>query len=157
MLSKALRAAFKVVMEEAATNPAFERRLDEALSDVESIDKALGLIFKATIDEAAANREFAVRIEDALGKFAEGYIDRRRAEKKIEGFHPLIAFKKTTPEEFVASLQRFDAIELKLIVDRHGLDPSRTLKPRPSRRVLVDLIVDAARKRAERDGKLFDY
>ncbi len=157
MLSKALRGAFKVVMEEAAANPAFEKRLDEALSDVESIDKALGLIFKATIDEAASNRDFAIRIEDALGRFAEGYIERRRAEKKIEGFHPFIVYRKGAPEAFVAALQTFDAVELKLIVDRHGLDPAKSLKARPSRKVLVDLIVAAARKRAERDARLFEY
>ncbi|MEZ5937052.1 MAG: hypothetical protein R3C52_02395 [Hyphomonadaceae bacterium] len=157
MITKALRAAFKAVMDEASQNPAFERRLEEALVDVEEIDKALGIIFKETMDEAAQNAAFARKIQEALGKFADGYMERRKAEKKIAGFHPFIEYKKSTPEAFVAALQPFEVVELKMIVERHGLDPAKTLKGKSSRRALVDLIVSAAKKRAERDAKLFEY
>ncbi len=121
------------------------------------IDKALGGVFKVVTAEAAANPAFARRIEDALGKFAEEYVERRRMESAVGKFHPFIAFRNASPEEFRKQLADFSAGELRLIIAKHHLDPSASLKARASKKTLVEHITTAAEKRAARDEKLFEY
>ena len=121
------------------------------------IDKALGDVFKVVTAEAAANPAFARRIEDALGKFAEKYVEKRRVESAVENFHPFIAFRNATPEAFRKQLATFSAPELRMVVAKHHLDPATVLKPRATKKVLVEHIAVAAEKRAARDSKLFEY
>jgi hypothetical protein len=121
------------------------------------IDKALASVFKVVTDEAANNPAFGKRVEEALGKFAVDYVERRRAERRIGEFHPLVEFRKGTPEEFEARLAVFDATELKMIIQKHHLDPANTLKGKGAKKALAAHILAAAKKRAERDAKLFEY
>jgi hypothetical protein len=121
------------------------------------IDKALASVFKVVTDEAANNPAFGKRMEEALGKFAVDYVERRRAERRIGEFHPLVEFRKGTPEEFGARLAVFDATELKMIIQKHHLDPANTLKGKGAKKALAAHILAAAKKRAERDAKLFEY
>ena len=121
------------------------------------IDKALAGVFKVVTEEAAENPAFGKRIEEALAKFAVDYVERRRAERRIGDFHPLVEFRKGTPAEFAARLAAFDAMELRIIIQKHHLDPANTLKGKASKKALAALILAAARKRAERDAKLFEY
>lgn len=121
------------------------------------IEKALAGVFKVVTEEAAANPTFGKRMEEALAKFAVDYVDRRRAERRIGEFHPLVEFRKGTPEEFEARLAAFDATELRIVIQKHHLDPAHTLKGKASKKTLAAHILAAARKRAERDTKLFEY
>lgn len=121
------------------------------------IDRALAGVFKVVTDEAAANPAFGKRMEDVLAKFAKDYAERQLAERKVGEFHPFIEFKKGTPEDFLARLGKFDAQELRVIVDRHHLDPAQTLKGKVSRKKLAEHILAAAQKRSQRDAKLFEY
>ena len=121
------------------------------------IDKALGGVFKVVTTEAAENPAFARRIEDVLGKFAEEYVEKRRIESAVENFHPFIAFRKATREEFRKQLAGFSAPELRMVVAKHHLDPAAVLKARAPKKALVEHIAAAAEKRAARDEKLFEY
>lgn len=121
------------------------------------IEKALGGVFKVVTAEAAANPAFARRLEDALGKFAEDYVERRKAESAVANFHPFIAFRNESPEGFRKQVGKFSAPELRLVVAKHHLDPSGVLKARATKKALVEHIVTAAEKRAARDAKLFEY
>jgi hypothetical protein len=121
------------------------------------IDKALGSVFKVVTEEVSANPAFGKRMEEALAKFAVDYVDRQRAERRIGEFHPLVEFRKGTPEEFEARLAGFDATELRIIIQKHHLDPANTLKGKASKKALAARIAEAARKRSERDAKLFEY
>jgi hypothetical protein len=121
------------------------------------IERALGGVFRVVTDEAASNPAFAKKLEDALAGFADDYAARRKAEADIGDFHPFIAYRKSTPEEFAARLSRFDAKALRLIVAQHNLDPANELKGKGAKKALVEHIFAAARKRAERDAKLFEY
>jgi hypothetical protein len=121
------------------------------------IDKALTSVFKVVTEEAAANPAFGKRLEESLAKFAVDYVERQRAERRIGEFHPLVEFRKGTPEEFDARLAAFDATELRIIIQKHHLDPANTLKGKASKKALAGCIAAAARKRAERDAKLFEY
>ena len=83
------------------------------------IEKALGGVFKVVTAEAAANPAFARRIEDALGKFAESYVERRRAESAVSNFHPFIAYRNAQPDDFKSQVAKFSVAELRLIVERN--------------------------------------
>jgi hypothetical protein len=120
------------------------------------IDKALSNMFKVVTEEAVNNPAFGKKLEDALAKFGQDLAERRLAERSVEGFHPHIEYKKS-PAEFEARLAKFDAKELRVVIDKHGLDPANTLKGKGTKKVLAAHILAAAQKRAERDAKLFEY
>ncbi len=121
------------------------------------IDKALAGLFKVVTDEAAANPAFAQRLEDSLYRFSQDLVATRAAVDRVAGFHPYIEFGKLGVDAFRGRLGEFDARELKLVVDRHHLDPAQTLKPKAAKKALIEHIVAAAEKRAARDAKLFEY
>ena len=121
------------------------------------IDRALSGMFKVVTDEAANNPAFGKKLEESLAKFGQELAERRMAERSVEGFHPFIEFKKGTPEEFEGRLMKFDAKELRVLIQKHGLDPANLLKGRGAKKALVTHVLEAARKRSERDAKLFEY
>lgn len=121
------------------------------------IDKALTSLFKVVTEEATNNPAFGKRLEESLAKFGQELSERRMAERNVGEFHPLIEFKKGTPEEFSARLAKFDVSELRVIVQKHHLDPANLLKGKGTKKTLAAQILEAARKRAERDAKLFEY
>ena len=121
------------------------------------IDKTLTGLFKTITDEAASNPAFSKKLEDQLAKFGKDLAERRRAEKKVGDFHPFIEFKKGAPSDFEAKLSKFDAKELRVIIDKHHLDPANLLKGKGVKKALITHILTAAAKRADRDAKLFEY
>ncbi len=121
------------------------------------IDKTLSSMFKVVTDEAVNNPAFGRKLEDALAKFGQELAERRMAERNVGEFHPYIEFKKVAPEEFEARLLKFDVKELRVIVQKHHLDPANLLKGKGTKKGLAAHILEAARKRAERDAKLFEY
>lgn len=121
------------------------------------IDKALSSLFKVVTDEAVNNPAFGKRLEESLAKFGQELAERRLAERNVGEFHPFIEFKKGSPEDFEARLMKFDVKELRVIVQKHHLDPANALNGKGAKKALVAHILEAARKRAERDAKLFEY
>ena len=121
------------------------------------IDKALSSLFKVVTDEAVNNPAFGKRLEESLAKFGQDIAERRMAERNVGEFHPFIEYKKGTPEEFSARLSKFDVNELRVIVSKHHLDPANLLKGKGTKKTLTAHILEAARKRSERDAKLFEY
>jgi len=120
------------------------------------IDKTLSAMFKVVTEEAAANPAFGKRIEDSIAKFGQELAEKRRAERNVGEFHPFIEYKKSA-QELEARLGRFDARELRVIIEKHHLDPANTLKGKGTKKTLVAHILATARKRHERDEKLFEY
>jgi hypothetical protein len=121
------------------------------------IERALRRLFEVVADEAATNAAFARKLEDTLGPFAERYVENRRIEREIDGFHPFVEYRKGTPEAFVARLNRFSPQALKAIIDFHQLDKTGEITGQSSKRRMVAAVVAAAEKRAARDQKLFEY
>lgn len=120
------------------------------------IDRALSNMFKVVTDEAAANPAFGKKLEDSLAKFGQDLAKKRLAERSIEGFHPMVEYRKDAAA-FEARLARFDAKELRALIAHHHLDPAGTLKGKGTKKALATHILEAARKRTERDAKLFEY
>jgi hypothetical protein len=120
------------------------------------IDRALSNMFKVVTDEAAANPAFGKKLEDVMAKFGQDLAEKRMAERSIEGFLPLVEYKKD-PVAFEERLSKFDAKELRALVDKHHLDPANVLKGKGAKKALAAHVLEAAKKRAERDAKLFEY
>ena len=116
------------------------------------IDRALASVFKVVTEEAAANPAFGKKLEDTLAKFGQELAEKRMAERSIENFHPLVEYRKDA-----AGFEARLAKELRALVDRHHLDPAAVLKGKGTKKVLAAHILEAAKKRAERDAKLFEY
>lgn len=121
------------------------------------IDKTLSSMFKVVTDEAVNNPAFGKRLEESFAKFGQELAERRLAERNVGEFHPFIEFRKGSPEDFEARLMKFDVKELRVIVQKHHLDPANSLKGKGAKKALVVHILEAARKRSERDAKLFEY
>ncbi|MEM6626909.1 MAG: hypothetical protein AAF719_09425 [Pseudomonadota bacterium] len=121
------------------------------------MEKALKKLFAVITEEAASNVAFSRKLEDAMGAFAETYQKDRKIEREIEGFNPLVALKALGAESFHKRVGGMSAPALKLLIQKHNLDPSGALQGRASKAKLVDAIVGAAEKRAARDAKLFEY
>ena len=119
------------------------------------IDRALSNMFKVVTDEVAANPAFGKKIEDVMAKFGQELAEKRTAERSIEGFLPLVEYKRDAAA-FEVRLAKFDAKELRALVDRHHLDPANVLKGKGTKKVLAAHVLEAAKKRAERDAKLFE-
>ncbi len=120
------------------------------------IDRALSNMFKVVTEEAAANPAFGKKLEDVVAKFGQELAEKRMAERNIDGFLPLVEYKKD-PVAFEECIGRFDAKELRAIIDKHHLDPANVLKGKGSKKALATHVREAAKKRAERDAKLFEY
>jgi hypothetical protein len=121
------------------------------------IEKTLGAMFKVVTEEAVANPAFGKKLEESIAKFGQELAEKRLAEKNVGEFHPFIEFKKGSPADFEARLMKFDAKELRVIVEKHHLDPAGLLKGKAAKKALAAHILAASAKRAERDAKLFEY
>ena len=77
-------------------------------------------------------------------------------DRNIDGFLPLVEYKKD-PVAFEARLAKFDAKELRALIDKHHLDPANVLKGKGAKKALAAHLLEAAKKRSERDAKLFEY
>jgi hypothetical protein len=120
------------------------------------IDRALSNMFKVVTEEAVANPAFGKKLEDVLAKFGHELAEKRLAERNIDGFLPKVEYKKD-PVAFEARLAKFDAKELRALIDKHHLDPANVLKGKGAKKALAAHLLEAAKKRSERDAKLFEY
>lgn len=120
------------------------------------IDRALSGMFKVVTEEANANPAFAKKLEDVMARFGQELVEKRLAERNIDGFNPLVEYKRDAAG-FEARLAGFDVKELRALIEKHHLDPANVLKGKGAKKALVAHVLEAARKRAERDAKLFEY
>ena len=120
------------------------------------IDRALSNMFKVVTEEAVANPAFGKKLEDVMAKFGQDLAEKRMAERSIEGFLPLVEYRKD-PTAFEVRIGKFDAKELRALIDKHYLDPANVLKGKGAKKALAAHVLEAAKKRADRDAKLFEY
>jgi hypothetical protein len=155
-LNKTLDRLFDEIRREAKRNPDFADRLDAVLRVHESRRD----VPDEVVEEIASAPAGA---GDAGGKPAK----RRAAapqpasvadapEKKSDSINPAGLYKKEGETALAAALASQDLISLRALVAEHNLDPSG-VTPSLTRDELAAHIVAQAKKRAERDEKMFDY
>lgn len=121
------------------------------------IEKTLKSMFAIIAEEAGNNRAFGRKIEDELLKQAKELEKARELEAQISSFNPNVVFKEAGADGLKTALKNRSVAALKQIVERHNIDPSNQLGSRPTRSKIVEIILNAAAKRAKRDAKLFEY
>jgi len=167
-LNKTLDRLFDEIRREAKRNPEFADRLDAVLQRHESRrdlpEEVLEDVAKENSSPASGGGPSAAR---GGGKSAS----RRAAppqsstptappqageQQKAPDINPAGIFRKSGEEGLAAALASHDLSALRALVAEHNLDPSG-VTPSLTRDELAAHIVSQAKRRAERDEKMFDY
>ncbi|MBY0565875.1 MAG: hypothetical protein K2P70_01070 [Hyphomonadaceae bacterium] len=167
-LNKSLDRLFDEIRREAKRNPDFADRLDAVFRAHSSRrDVADEVIEDVVIDGTVSSPASGGDANEVSGG---GKSAKRRAappqsaaptappqagEQKTS-INPAGLFKKEGEAALVSALADQDLISLRALVAEHNLDPSG-VTPSLTRDELAAHIVAQAKKRAERDEKMFDY
>ena len=125
-----------------------------------SLNKSLDRLFDEIRRETRRNPEFADRLDavmrahtsrrDVAVGVAEEYADEAPA------LNPVGLYQREGAAALAAALAKQSLPALRALVAEHNLDPSGETGGF-ARDALIAHLLDQARRRAERDGKLFDY
>ncbi len=163
-LNRALGELFKVIREEAASNPAFALKLEEALS-VYRPSKALKQSARAKLSPKTPPVAEPGPVEEALSEPLP--LEEREAAPaplphpappEAPALNPVAVFTRDGEDGLRAALDGGDYSReaLAAVVAEHNLDPAGAAEG-ADRDGLIEQIVAQAKSRVERDRKLFDY
>jgi hypothetical protein len=148
-LNKTLDRLFDEIRREAKRNPEFADRLDAAL-------RAHGS--RRQVDETAIEA-FRAEVEPKPQRRVSGAPTQPSQQAKVASAPPLnpVGFYKRVGEDALkALLAERQLEELRALVGEHNLDPGGVTDDL-SRDDLAEHILSQAKRRAERDDKMFDY
>lgn len=167
-LNKTLDRLFDEIRREAKRNPDFADRLDAVLRVHESRrdvpDEVVQDVASETIVSSPASGGGANEVSGggksckrraAPPQSAAPTAPPQAGEQK-DTINPAGLYKKEGEAVLTAALASQDLISLRALVAEHNLDPSG-VTPSLTRDELAAHIVAQAKKRAERDEKMFDY
>jgi hypothetical protein len=163
-LNKTLDRLFDEIRREAKRNPDFANRLDAVLR----LHDSRRDVPDEVIEEAKSSPASGGGASEASGG---GKSARRRAappqsaaptapphagEQNAPALNPAGLYKKEGEDALTTALASQDLSALRALVAEHNLDPSG-VTPSLTRDELASHIVAQAKRRAERDEKMFDY
>jgi hypothetical protein len=143
-LNRTLDRLFDEIRREAKRNPEFAQRLDAILQLHESRRE-----LDDEVLEAAARDKGG---DEALAAAAPA----PAAVVNAPALNPVGLFKREGEAALSEALARFDAEALRALIAEHSLDPTGASEGLSSKELAAH-IVARARRRAERDEKMFDY
>ena len=158
-LNKTLDRLFDEIRRDAKRNPDFANRLDAVLRVHDSRrDVPDGVIEEITVD--APPIEAAKPMEEPAAPSAAAKKKAPAAGKTPPPDGPTVnpagLYKREGEEALVAALASQKLSALRAMVAEHNLDPSG-VTPALTRDELAAHILAQAKRRAERDEKMFDY
>jgi hypothetical protein len=176
-LNKTLDRLFDEIRREAKRNPDFADRLDAVLRIHESRRDVADEVLEDVAGEALTQSSPA-RGGGAERSEAQGAVALTKAKKRntplsqsaagpdsspasggaSQGpdINPAGLYRKEGEEGLRSALADHDLSALRALVAEHNLDPSG-VTPSLTREELATHIIDQAKRRAERDEKMFDY
>lgn len=146
-LNKTLDRLFDEIRREAKRNPDFADRLDAVLQRHDSRRD----VPDEVLAEVAPEETPTIKAKPAKAVVAE-----TPPSKAAPALNPAGLYKKDGEDALTAALVALDAASLNALVVEHNLDPAGET-PGMDEAELVAHIVAQAKKRAERDEKMFDY
>ena len=161
-LNKTLDRLFDEIRREAKRNPEFADRLDAALQRHESRRDVPDEAFEDVADEnsppASAERRGgkSANRRATLPQSAAPATHPQAGEQKASALNPAGLYKREGEAALVAALASQKLSALRALVAEHNLDPGG-VTPSLTRDELAAHIVDQAKRRSERDEKMFDY
>lgn len=148
-LNKTLDRLFDEIRREAKRNPDFANRLDAVLQRHES---RRDVPEDVIADVAQADTPAPEPKKGKAAKAAEA----PPAKPQPPAINPAGMFKKEGEDALTAALVKLDLEALRALVAEHNLDPAGDTAEMDEAE-LVAHIVAQAKRRAERDEKMFDY
>jgi hypothetical protein len=160
-LNKTLDRLFDEIRREAKRNPDFADRLDAVLRVHESRrdvpDEVVEEIQSSAAPDGAPEAQVSVAKQKKRGAAAsQPAVQLSAAAPQVASINPAGLYKKEGEPALIAALASQELTALRALVAEHNLDPSG-VTPSLTRDELAGHIVAQAKKRAERDEKMFDY
>jgi hypothetical protein len=153
-LNKTLDRLFDEIRREAKRNPEFADRLDAVLRLHDSRRDVPDEVIEAaaqTRGPGASGRQAAKPARPEAPPAAKA-----PSVRSAPPLNPAGLFRREGEEGLVAALAGLDAATLQALIAEHNLDPSGAAEGL-DRDGLAAHILAQARRRAERDDKMFDY
>ncbi|MBL8545702.1 MAG: hypothetical protein JNL81_04520 [Hyphomonadaceae bacterium] len=164
-LNKTLDRLFDEIRREAKRNPEFADRLDAVLQRHDSrrdvADEVLEDVAESSPasgggPSAARGGGKSANRRAAPPQSAAPTAPPQAGEQSAQALNPAGLYKKEGEDALTAALADHDLSALRALVAEHNLDPSG-VTPSLTRDELAAHIVSQAKRRAERDEKMFDY
>jgi hypothetical protein len=169
-LNKTLDRLFDEIRREAKRNPDFADRLDAVLrihgSRRDVADEVLEEVVQGEPTQSSPASGGGPSAARGGGKSAARRVappqpatptaPPQAEEQKAPALNPAGLFKKEGEDGLAKALAAQDLSALRALVAEHNLDPSG-VTPSLTRDELATHIIDQAKRRAERDEKMFDY
>ena len=169
-LNKTLDRLFDEIRREAKRNPDFADRLDAVLQRHDSRRDVSEDVLDDVVKDESAKSSPASGGGPSVARGGGKSANRRAVspqsaaptappqagEQKTPDINPAGLYRKGGEEGLAAALADHDLSALRALVAEHNLDPSG-VTPSLTRDELAAHIVAQAKRRAERDEKMFDY
>ena len=156
-LNKTLDRLFDEIRREAKRNPAFADRLDAVLQLHETRrDVADEVIESVARDEAETLPPPAGAVSDAKRTTKGSVKPTPHAAEQSAQFNPVGLYKRGGEDALASALKERELPALRALVIEHNLDPSGETEGL-DRDALAAHVIAQAKRRAERDDKMFDY
>lgn len=153
-LNKTLDRLFDEIRREAKRNPDFANRLDAVLRLHESRRDVPEEVMHEVARRQPQNPPPLAG--EVPPKPTEGAPKRRRPAASAPPLNPAGLYKKDGEDALTKALASQDLSALRALVAEHNLDPSG-VTPSLTRDELAAHILAQAKRRAERDERMFDY
>ncbi len=148
-LNKTLDRLFDEIRREAKRNADFADRLDAVLR-----------LHESRRDVANEVVEDVANSSPASGMGGRGRSTGRRAQSPAASsttvLNPVGVFKREGEDALTAALVALDAVALRALIIEHNLDPAGETQAMDEAELAAHIVAQAKR-RAERDDKMFDY
>ena len=151
-LNKTLDRLFDEIRREAKRNPEFADRLDAVLRLHESRRE----VPEETVQQVAAETPAPSKPKKSASAAPPIRVQAAPSAATAPPLNPAGVFKRDGEDALVAALGGLDLGSLRALVAEHNLDPGG-LTGALTRDELATHVVAQAKKRAERDEKMFDY
>jgi hypothetical protein len=156
-LNKTLDRLFDEIRREAKRNADFANRLDAVLRLHDSRrDVPEAVVEDVVAQEAPVPPASSRQKKKAPAAAPETPAGKAVQETTAPALNPAGLYRKGGEEALAAALAGQDLGALRALVAEHNLDPSG-VTPSLTRDELATHIIDQAKRRAERDEKMFDY
>jgi len=162
-LNKTLDRLFDEIRREAKRNPEFADRLDAVLRLHDSRRDVADEVVEDVAKSSPASGGGGERQRAGGGKSAsrrapppQPTIPPRAGEQDTRALNPAGLFKREGEDALTAALAALDEARLRALIVEHNLDPAGETEAMEEAELAAHIVAQAKR-RAERDEKMFDY
>jgi len=167
-LNKTLDRLFDEIRREAKRNPDFADRLDAVLrlhdSRRDVADEVVEEVASSSPARGGGPERAGGEVAPARSKRRNAAVSQRTSQSDsppvrvtaLEALNPVGLYKREGEDALTAALAALDLEALRALIAEHNLDPAGETEAMDDAEIAAHIIAQAKR-RAERDEKMFDY